>query len=167
MTYHKYIKLESIRDELLARFSYDHKTGVLTYLKANKHKNIGDSAGFVHKSGYLVIKVNKISLKVHRIAWYLYYGVDAEGMIDHINGDRTDNRIENMRVVSFIENSKNRGINKNNTSGAKGVVKKGNKYYARIGFNGIKLFIGSYNTLEDAEVAYKEKAVELYGEMVR
>lgn len=167
MNYHNYIQLEQIKDEIISRFKYDPYTGVLTYIKSNNHKNVGDSAGYLHKSGYLVVKVNNISLKVHRIAWFLYHNEDANGMIDHINGNRCDNRMSNLRVVSFQDNSKNRGNNKNNTSGAKGVVKKGNKYYARIGFNGVKLFIGSFNTLEEAEVAYVQKAAELYAEKFR
>ncbi len=167
MKHHKYISLLGIRDELCSRFSYDANTGLLTYLKDIKHNRVGDIAGYKHKSGYLIVKVNTVSLKVHRIAWFLHYGYGAEGMIDHIDGDRCNNQISNLRVVSFKDNSKNRGNNKNNSTGAKGVVKRGSKFYARIGFNGIKIFIGSFSSLEDAAQAYKDKASELYGDMNR
>jgi hypothetical protein len=86
---------------------------------------------------------------------------------DHINGDTLDNRRKNLRPATRLQSAKNHRIQKNNTSGCKGVNKHGNRWRARIGFNGKKLHIGVFDTKAAAEAAYEAKAVELFGEFVR
>lgn len=86
-------------------------------------------------------------------------------MIDHANRDKTDNRIENIRVCSNVQNVANRGRNRNNKTGFKGVfVSKPGKFTAQIMHNYKARHIGYFKTAEEAHAAYLEAARELFGE---
>lgn len=85
-------------------------------------------------------------------------------VVDHINHNRLDNRKCNLRICTIQENGLNKKVSPNNKLGVKGVRKLGNKYQARISFNGKRIFIGSFDTLEEAQAAYNQKANELHGE---
>jgi hypothetical protein len=84
-------------------------------------------------------------------------------VVDHINGNRLDNRKCNLRICTHSENNANRKP-KENRSLPKGVVKKGNRYRAYITHNKERMYLGSYKTIEEAQKAYKEKSQELYGD---
>lgn len=88
---------------------------------------------------------------------------------DHRNGNPLDNRRSNLRVCSQADNTLNRGFNKNNKSGYKGVIfySKTNKWRARIGYRGIKRHIGYYDTPKEAAIAYNNKALELHKEFAK
>ena len=92
------------------------------------------------------------SYKTHRIAWLIYYGEWPKNQIDHINQDPTDNRIENLRDVPQAENGKNQHLRSTNKSGYTGVYfyKEQNKYAADIRINGVKKWLGYYDTIEEA-----------------
>jgi hypothetical protein len=86
--------------------------------------------------------------------------------IDHINGIKTDNRKENLRICTREQNNMNKHSNKRNTSGYKGVswCKRDNKWVANIFYNGKHIFLGRFNNIFDAARAYNAKAKELFGE---
>ena len=98
------------------------------------------------------------------MAWLYVHGKFPSDQIDHINLDKLDNRIVNLREATAAQNFANREAYTNNTSGFKGVRKKGRKWEARIGFNGKVLTIGSSDSPEQAHAAYVAKAKELFGE---
>lgn len=85
-------------------------------------------------------------------------------VVDHINGDRVDNRSANLRVCTRGQNLCNRGKTSLNTSGYKGVVFHQKKWKAQIGFQGRHRYIGVFDTQEEAHIAYCAKAKELHGE---
>lgn len=89
--------------------------------------------------------------------------------VDHINGDTLDNRKCNLRICSNAENVRNRGSNKNNTSGYKGVnlEKKNGRWTTRIQVNQKMIHIGCFATKEDAAVAYDKAAIKYFGEFAR
>jgi hypothetical protein len=109
----------------------------------------------VSKQGYRVGNINSSLYRAHRIAWALHYGEDPENQIDHINGIRTDNRIENLRVVTNKENSWNQKLRSTNKSGYNGVswCKMMNKWVARATVNGVEHKIGYFSDPKDASIA--------------
>ncbi len=94
---------------LQEKFEYNPESGELTYRKRSKGKQPGESAGYLTDRGWLRIKIGDIHYRVHRIAWKLFYGEDPPvGVeIDHINRDKTDNRITNLRIATRKENIQN------------------------------------------------------------
>jgi len=144
---------------------YDPVTGIVTrrFYSARKGERI-KQVGSLHKSGYLHGRVNSKNYKVHRLAWYLYYGEFPKENIDHINGIRTDNRIGNLRDVSFLENGRNQKKPKRNTSGVQGVYSQKGRphWYAQIRVNGKNIFLGSFLEFHEAVNARKNAEV-LYG----
>jgi hypothetical protein len=85
-------------------------------------------------------------------------------VIDHINRNKLDNRLENLRVITSRENSYNRTKSKSSKNKYKGVIKKNNKYVASITKDGVKREIGGFETEEDAAKMYDMMAEELFGE---
>lgn len=87
---------------------YDSRTGMLIWkIKPRKASFIGDTAGCLSPLGYIHISFRGMQLKAHRVAWFLFYGRYPKNIIDHINGNRADNRIENLREVTHRENLRN------------------------------------------------------------
>jgi len=143
-------------------FSYDSETGIFTKKTSYKGSrgSIGDVAGTTHKKGYreLSATVNKVrkKLKAHRVAWFMVHG-ELPDQVDHINQDRGDNRMVNLRACTNGQNKINTGIAKNNTSGHKCIGyydEKGrnNKWMVKI-TKDKKVFRRWYSTLEEAIVA--------------
>lgn len=104
--YEKYIK---------NNFKYNAETGIITRTDRKK------SNGSIDKYGYLILKIKGRQFKAHRVAWFLYYGKFPEKMIDHINRDKMDNRIKNLRDVDASVNIKNRYIPPNKDTGVVGI----------------------------------------------
>lgn len=126
----------------------------------------GKLAGTVNRLGYAQIKVDGQLHLAHRFAWFLHYGEWPKGQIDHINGNKADNRITNLRVASGSENLRNRGKPANNTSGYKGVswIARYRKWQATIKFDGKNKYLGRFATREEAADAYGKAALQHHGE---
>lgn len=106
---------------------------------------------FVTKYGYLSGHVFKQGLLAHRVAYAHAHGIWPDGQIDHINGNKTDNRIKNLRAVTDAENKKNMAMRKDNTSGIVGVGRHSRgKWLAQMGVNGRVLYLGVFDKVEDA-----------------
>ncbi|QBQ80890.1 putative HNH endonuclease [Escherichia phage vB_EcoS_MM01] len=102
-------------------FIYDNGT-LFWKVKPSRSVLVGSVAGGLHSAGYVDLRLNKKAYLCHRIIWEMHNGIIPEGMeIDHINHIRDDNRIENLRLVSRLENHRNRSKPKNNKSGFTGV----------------------------------------------
>lgn len=113
-------------------YKYDAGTGALVYASSAGCRKKGASVGWLD-GGYLKTKVNRKKIPVHRLIWFMVYGHMPE-IIDHINGDTTDNRIVNLRDVGAGDNARNTKVNKGNTSGLMGVSwYHGCKWVAYIG----------------------------------
>ncbi len=115
-------------------------------------------------NGYIVFSLFKRLYKGHRVAFALYHGAWPDGHIDHIDGDRSNNRIANLRAVTQRENNINKAQKRDNTSGCTGVgkTKEGNRWRARIQLDSKSKTLGSFVTLEEAIAARKKAEVE-YG----
>ena len=102
---------------------------------------------------------------MHRLLSKAPDGMD----VDHINGDKLDNRKSNLRVCTQSQNMMNRGLQKNNKSGFKGVSRhsQSGKWWARIAKDGKKFSLGLHHTPEEAGEAYRKAAESLHGEYAR
>ena len=148
------------QEELKVLVNYEHETGVFTWKVKRRGRN-KPNLGWFTNNGYIEICISKKRLKAHRWAWFYVYG-ELPKQIDHINGVKTDNRLCNLRAVTNKQNHENRGAQKNNTSGFKGVTSIKNKWRAQIMHNKKSFHIGLFNTPEEAHQAYKEKANEFF-----
>lgn len=165
------------QDQLKKILSYDSKTGVFVWLfrpsdsRANKIFNSrsgGKIAGITCPRGYVYIKTRPFGMfSASRLAWLYTHGDWPKNEIDHINGNPSDNRIENLREATRSENGANRAIHKNNKSGFKGVTKKRNKWTACVAINKKRFRLGSFDSPEEAHAAYLKKSKEVQKEFAR
>jgi hypothetical protein len=128
------------------RFNYDKETGIITW-KQNRIKNlVGKEAGRVNNNGYRNIKIGTVSYSASRIAWAISFGtINSNLVIDHIDRNRLNNRLINLRLVTQKENCLNKI--------AKGwTLHKSGKY--QVQYKG--KYVGLFNTLEEAKAAYEQ-----------
>lgn len=147
---------------------HDAETGLLYWKKSKGRANAGDIAGSKAKNGYLTVRINGVLYYVHRVVWFLEKGYWPEH-IDHINGDRSDNRISNLREATQDQNRKNLRMKVTNKSGFKGVSwhKSWNKWIATITKDRKHILIGGFTYPEEAAIAYDNAAVKLHGNFAR
>lgn len=121
--------------------------------------------GFDPSSGYYRTKVNGKSWLIHRII-YAMHNEELPEFLDHIDQDKLNNRIENLRPCTKSENVVNSRVRVDNSYGYKGVTfhKASGKFAAQSFISGKRVHIGLYHTPEEAALAYNEKAKELFGE---
>jgi len=133
---------------------YDAETGKIFWKIHKGASKAGNEAGW-DDGFYHRITINRKTCHAHRIAWLLTYGSWPVEQIDHINGNTKDNRLANLRNVSNRENSRNKKIYKNNTSGTLGVSfdKSKQGYVASIMINGKHKNLGVFKNKEEASAA--------------
>ena len=142
-------------EEVRRLFHYDPDTGVFTRL-INRHRfKSGDVAGSVSNEGYVCIKIHKTTYKAHRLAFLFMSGSFPDNQVDHINGNRADNRWSNLREVSFNGNVHNqRKAQAPNKSGLLGVSPNNKRWKATISCNGKYHYLGTFDTPDQAHQAY-------------
>ncbi len=152
------------------RLRYEPETGKLFWRDCEETHRSGRASAnkeaFTSKTkhGYLHGSIDKKKLYSHRVAWAIYYGDWPREQVDHISGDRSDNRICNLREVSNKENAKNRALMPNNKSGVCGVYwcKANRNWTASIKINGKNKHLGSFSSIHDAKDA-REAAQKQHG----
>lgn len=145
---------------------YEPDTGKFYWkIKPKVWKRDSLEAGCINSLGYVQIAHNKVTYLAHRLAWEFFHGEPPKEHLDHINGNRSDNRISNLRLALPRENSWNRKAFKGTSSAYKGVSFYQNygNWQARIG----KKFLGYFEDEQSAAVAYDKAAKELYGEFAK
>ena len=134
---------------------YDAETGRFVWRQANKRVKGGTVAGYVGNDGYVRIRASGTRFLAHRLAWFYVHGTWPSGEIDHINGDRSDNRIANLRDVSRLTNRQNmRRAQADNRSGLLGVSLTNNRCKASIRSGGKNHHLGYFASPEAAHAAY-------------
>lgn len=145
--------------ELKAVLSYNPETGVFTWRGKKKGRRPGKPAGTTtRRNWYRTIGIDGKDYLAHRLAWLYVFGSDPLGVIDHINGNKRDNRICNLRDVTQVENMINVHTPKsNNKEGYRGVSrhKQSGKFTARLKVGGRYMSLGLHQTAELASAAYQ------------
>ena len=136
---------------------------------ANSRLSGTDAFTGLNASGYRHGRINQKSYSLHRLIWCAYYGDWPEYEIDHIDGDKKNNSIHNLRIATPSQNRMNRGKQKNNTSGHKGVYlnKRTGKWYAEIRFSGNKKYLGQSDTQYGASCLYMSAIEKYHGQYGR
>lgn len=134
--------------------SYNPETGAMTWKKVLGNRTQAGSAcgANVDSKGYNRVCFDKKQYRAHRIAWAIFYGEEPIKQVDHINGDKTDNRIVNLRLATNTENSRNAKCSRNNSSGKTGVTyhRNAKKWVAQIVVNRKNHYLGLFDKKEDA-----------------
>jgi hypothetical protein len=143
-------------EELRRQLDYNPETGEITRKIRTTKTEVGDVAGYLNKStGYLMLKVKGQTFKAHRVCWAIYHGYWSTVEIGHINHNKADNRLVNLREATHFENLTNRIIPSNNKSGVIGVgwYKLTKKWRATICIDGKNKTIGYFKDFEEAKEA--------------
>jgi hypothetical protein len=158
-------------DYLRSILEYDPIVGTFTWKKSiGPRSKQGAIAGSINSNGYVTIKLGGRSYLSHRIAWLFITNEDpCDLFIDHVNGNKSDNRLINLRLCKHEENMRNSKRPMTNKSGYKGVSfdKERSKWSASISINNKTVKIGRFDTPELAHMAYCKAAAELHGEFAR
>lgn len=168
MAERNYSKYAALGDYFRENLSYNPDTGSLVWsdkaVRNTGKKRPGGDVGCKTKDGYRQACIKSLSIYLHVVAWYLHYGQWPSGVVDHINGDKSDNRIANLRVVGHAENIQNqRRPNKRNKLNALGCSAADNgRFRAAIRISGKSYCLGTFDTLDEAHSAYVAKKRELH-----
>lgn len=145
--------------------AYDRDTGLFVWRLARRKCTPGKRAGCVeNRRGAVVLRLDGKLYFAHRIAWLWMTGDWPNNLIDHRDGDPSNNKWENLRDATPSENLANMRKPRKNTTGFKGVGKHQGRFRAVIGHQGKFVHIGTFERPEDAHEAYLDKAAALYGE---
>ena len=149
---------ETITQELLHELFTLREDGELVWkVSTARRVKIGDIAGTIHRStGYRRITVNGKQYRAHRLIWFMVHGKFPVNMLDHINGNKLDNRISNLREATHQENMQNKTkADSDSKTGFLGVYLHQKKFLARIQVSkGRRKYLGRFDTPEEAHEAY-------------
>lgn len=155
------------QEELKKHIHYDPFTG--EFLRIGYYDGWGNYVKTENKldklsgEGYLILSIQGNRYKAHRLV-FLYVDnipVNSDFYVDHINGDRSDNKYSNLRMVDISTNMKNKGLYVNSSTGVIGVSKFGDRFRARINVNGRRISLGLFDTIEEAAKVRKEYEILL------
>lgn len=164
-------------DQFKPFVSYDPDTGRMLWIarplrvdgKPNNRVRVGDDVGWEDRStGYRKVQLGGVGTYAHRLAFYLATGELSE-TVDHVNGDRTDNRLVNLRAAKFSENARNMAVRSDNKSGHPGVswCRKSRLWYAYIALDGRSYSLGRYARIEDAVSARRAAEKRYHGDFAQ
>lgn len=154
------ITVERLREVL----SYDPAKGALHWkVRMGMRGQVGSVAGYLH-NGYVELGFDGArGIKAHRAAWAITFGSWPDGEVDHINGNKADNRLQNLRIVSTAQNHQNmRAARSDNKTGLLGVDIHKGRPRAQIQVDGKKRILGYFQTTNEAHAAYVEAKRQLH-----
>ncbi len=153
------LTVEWLRDNV----AYEPETGSFLWKKRGFGRTMGRVLGTTVWPGYSIIKVDGTVYYAHRLAWFFVHGAWPSGHIDHIDGNKANNAIANLRVATSAQNAAGRST-KRTIAPSRGVFPHGPGFVARIHHAGKRHYLGYFPTLEGAKAAYEAKAKEIHGE---
>lgn len=148
-------------DRLRQVLSYDAAAGSFTWaIRLSGKRGAGQPAGYVKRDGYRRISIDKHNFPAHWLAWLYAYGSWPERSLDHINGNRDDNRIANLRLATVSENAQNQPLARNKY--APGVSLTSGGFIAQIRLRGKRHYLGCFRTAEEASAVYMDAKGRLH-----
>jgi hypothetical protein len=154
-------------ERLRELLNYDPDTGLFTHRVSRRGVTAGKIVGSKHAKGYIVIRVDEKLYLAHRLAVLWMTGVWPKEHVDHRDLNRANNVWDNIREATNAQNMANMGVPKHNTTGFKGVTRRGEGFVSQICINGRHKYLGQFTTPEDAHAAYVIAANENFGEFAR
>lgn len=159
------------QERLKELLRYIPETGQFFGTKTGRKFYVDREAGSKRSNGRISIRIDNVRFEAHRLAFLYIHGY-MPAMVDHINGNVSDNRIENLRACDNRKNQHNRKVSGRNAVGLKGVQfanRPGHKplFRSKITVNGKPIYLGYFQTAEEAHEAYWAKAQEYFGEFAR
>lgn len=151
-------------EELHKLLEADFDVGLLYWKDSGTRKKGSGVAGSKTSDGYYQVCVNNKVYRLHRVLWCLYYKSWPTEYIDHIDRNKSNNSITNLREASAQQNAFNRNHTKSNKSGYRGVATSGDKFKAELRIEDKVVYLGSYRTPEEASIVVEAKAKEIHGE---
>ena len=159
----------TITKELLHEHFY-YANGILCWKKQSKNKsrNLNSECGSIHHTGYRVVHFMNKQFRIHRLIFLYHHGYLPK-CIDHIDGNKLNNKIENLREATIKQNGWNRKLSSNNKTGIKGIswVKKYNKWQVYCKTNYKSYFLGYFDSFNDAKEKIISFRKEHHGEFAR
>lgn len=143
------------KDQITGLFDYNPETGNFHRKTLRGGRSVGSVAGSKDTYGYVQLMIDGKMYLAHRLAWLVEHGEWPSQEIDHIDHDRANNKISNLRLASRKTNMHHlSGVRSDSKTGVAGVSKKAFGYVARIQDSGKRRHLGSFHTLEEASAAY-------------
>lgn len=169
--------MELTQEYLKECLEYDPETGRLVWkerpvchfvnevvCKRWNGKLAGKQAGSRTQKGYTTLRIARHPYLAHRVIWRIIWGAWPVEQLDHINGDKSDNRLGNLREASNAENCRNKKAHRNNKLGYKGVTRgRENKFHAEIALSDRRVYLGTFSSPEAAHAAYCRAADNYFG----
>lgn len=156
-------------EKLKQLLDYSPQTGEL-YWKVNRHRaKAGTRAGYPANKGYRRVTICNNEYGEHRVIWYWMTGESPTLEIDHKDGDRANNKWDNLRLATGVQNSANSAFKRKNKTGYRGVgqMRCNSRYYAQLCVDGRQQILGYFDTAEEAYAKYCAEAERLRGEYYR
>lgn len=145
------------QERLKQLLAYDPGSGVFVWRVSRGSVSAGRRAGTITDRGYVAIIADGRLYKAHRLAWLYTFGHFPSKQLDHVNGERDDNRLCNLREATNAENQQNLSADGCNSCGLRGVAKtKNGRFAATIRVSGKNRYLGTFDSAEDAHQAYLE-----------
>lgn len=166
--------MDTILEYAKQHLTYELDNGKLLWLRIPKMCNgkryaIGSEVGSIHNSGYRVLTLMGKKLQAHRVIWAIHYNSWPNGEIDHIDGDRLNNKLSNLRVVTRSQNMFNAKTKQNSSSGIKNVQwdNSSQSWRVRVRVNGKRYHVGRFTEIEKAAEAAKEFMLKSHKQYAR
>ena len=158
--------IESITQDYVKQL-LEYRDGVLYWKVSRGKAKVGAKAGYLNQIGYFQTQVNGKLYLNHRLIFLMHHGYLPQ-YLDHIDGNTLNNKIENLRAATLTQNQYNRKLNKNNSSGVKGVWWRKDIKKWRVSFkiNGKEKSFGVFDNLELAEIVAQEARTKYHGAFV-